>query len=116
MSDARSPEHVFPLRVYYEDTDAGGIVYYANYLRFAERARTLGVVHQVLKRHSLELTKKLIIDLSKAMMHGLRQKQIEKKLFMLVQMMECCMHLILKLEKKNGHLFLHLLQVICQMW
>lgn len=33
-------EHVFPLRVYYEDTDAGGIVYYANYLKFAERART----------------------------------------------------------------------------
>ncbi|HEY4133847.1 MAG TPA: tol-pal system-associated acyl-CoA thioesterase [Alphaproteobacteria bacterium] len=32
--------HVFPLRVYYEDTDAGGIVYYANYLKFAERART----------------------------------------------------------------------------
>lgn len=33
-------EHVLPLRVYYEDTDAAGIVYYANYLRFAERART----------------------------------------------------------------------------
>jgi acyl-CoA thioester hydrolase len=32
--------HVFPIRVYYEDTDAAGIVYYANYLRFAERART----------------------------------------------------------------------------
>ncbi|MFN4281014.1 MAG: tol-pal system-associated acyl-CoA thioesterase [Alphaproteobacteria bacterium] len=32
--------HVFRLRVYYEDTDAGGIVYYANYLKFAERART----------------------------------------------------------------------------
>ena len=31
---------VFPVRVYYEDTDAGGVVYYANYLRFAERART----------------------------------------------------------------------------
>lgn len=30
----------FPVRVYYEDTDAGGVVYYANYLRFAERART----------------------------------------------------------------------------
>lgn len=29
-----------PCRVYYEDTDAGGVVYYANYLRFAERART----------------------------------------------------------------------------
>lgn len=32
--------HKFPLRVYYEDTDAGGVVYYANYLNFAERART----------------------------------------------------------------------------
>lgn len=31
---------VFPVRVYYEDTDAAGMVYYANYLKFAERART----------------------------------------------------------------------------
>lgn len=35
-------EQIFewPVRVYYEDTDAGGIVYYANYLKFCERART----------------------------------------------------------------------------
>mgnify|MGYP003331579670 CR=1 FL=1 len=33
-------EHIFRLRVYYEDTDAAGIVYYANYFKFAERART----------------------------------------------------------------------------
>ncbi|MYE00658.1 MAG: YbgC/FadM family acyl-CoA thioesterase [Alphaproteobacteria bacterium] len=33
-------EHAFPVRIYYEDTDAGGIVYHAAYLRFAERART----------------------------------------------------------------------------
>jgi len=32
--------HHFPVRVYYEDTDAGGIVYHANFLKFAERART----------------------------------------------------------------------------
>ena len=30
----------FPVRVYYEDTDAAGVVYYANYLKFMERART----------------------------------------------------------------------------
>lgn len=30
----------WPLRVYYEDTDAGGVVFYANYLKFFERART----------------------------------------------------------------------------
>jgi len=44
MTDAvgqvRDGTHVFPLRVYYEDTDAGGVVYHANYLKFAERART----------------------------------------------------------------------------
>jgi len=33
-------QHVMPIRVYYEDTDAGGIVYHATYLRFAERGRT----------------------------------------------------------------------------
>jgi len=33
-------ENDYQLRVYYEDTDAGGIVYYANYLKFFERART----------------------------------------------------------------------------
>jgi len=42
-----------PLRVYYEDTDAGGVVYYANYLKFCERTRTewlraLGVAQQAL--------------------------------------------------------------------
>ena len=34
------PRFVLPVRIYYEDTDAGGVVYYANYLRFLERART----------------------------------------------------------------------------
>lgn len=32
--------HSVTFRIYYEDTDAGGVVYYANYLKFAERART----------------------------------------------------------------------------
>jgi acyl-CoA thioester hydrolase len=32
--------HRFPVRVYYEDTDLAGIVYYANYLKFIERARS----------------------------------------------------------------------------
>ena len=36
----RGRVHLFPLRVYFEDTDVAGIVYYANYLRFSERARS----------------------------------------------------------------------------
>ena len=47
----------FPIRIYWEDTDAGGIVFYANYLKFFERARTewlrsLGVEQQSLKNES----------------------------------------------------------------
>ena len=50
-------EHVFPVRVYYEDTDAGGVVYHSNYLRFAERARTellrdAGIDHTTLMAES----------------------------------------------------------------
>jgi acyl-CoA thioester hydrolase len=47
----------FPIRIYWEDTDAGGIVFYANYLKFFERARTewlrsLGFGQQVLRDES----------------------------------------------------------------
>ncbi len=46
--------HTHPIRVYYEDTDLAGIVYYANYLKFIERARTewvrgLGIDQAALK-------------------------------------------------------------------
>ncbi|MDH7974327.1 YbgC/FadM family acyl-CoA thioesterase [Sphingomonas sp. AR_OL41] len=45
------PEHRFPLRVYFEDTDLTGVVYHANYLRYMERARSdmlrlLGIDHR----------------------------------------------------------------------
>jgi acyl-CoA thioester hydrolase len=49
--------HVFPLRVYYEDTDFSGVVYHASYLRFLERGRTefirsLGVDQAALHRET----------------------------------------------------------------
>jgi len=37
---SKQTEFSWPVRVYYEDTDSGGVVYYANYLKFMERART----------------------------------------------------------------------------
>ena len=47
-------EFDFKVKVYYEDTDAGGVVYYANYLKYLERARTeliykLNLSHKILK-------------------------------------------------------------------
>jgi acyl-CoA thioester hydrolase len=51
----REKSFYFPVRVYYEDTDAAGVVYYANYLKFAERARSewlrsLGIDQETLLR------------------------------------------------------------------
>jgi acyl-CoA thioester hydrolase len=45
------PVFSWPIRVYYEDTDSGGVVYYANYLKFLERART-----EWLRGHGFEQT------------------------------------------------------------
>ncbi len=40
IRDADGQRHVLPVRVYFEDTDAGGVVYHASFVRYAERGRT----------------------------------------------------------------------------
>ncbi|MEY2342500.1 tol-pal system-associated acyl-CoA thioesterase [Acidithiobacillus sp. IBUN Pt1247-S3] len=50
MAPDNMPQGQFAVRVYYEDTDHGGVVYHANYLRFMERART-----EMLRERGLEL-------------------------------------------------------------
>ncbi len=54
-ADGHDADFIWPVRVYYEDTDSAGIVYYANYLKYMERARTewlrsLGFDHERLRR------------------------------------------------------------------
>ena len=63
----------FPVRVYFENTDAGGVVYHAEYLKFLERARTewlrhLGFDHQALARNHrmLFVVTALSIDFARA--------------------------------------------------
>lgn len=53
MSEFLGTTHHAHYRVYYEDTDAGGVVYYANYLKFAERARSDAL--RVLNIHQAKL-------------------------------------------------------------
>ena len=55
--EALAPAFTWPVRIYWEDTDAGGIVFYANYLKFFERARTewlraAGVEQQLLREQT----------------------------------------------------------------
>ena len=63
----------WPVRVYYEDTDSGGVVYYANYLKFMERARTewlrvLGVEQSVLlnEQHVIFVVRSVAIEYLKS--------------------------------------------------
>lgn len=46
--------HRLPIKVYYEDTDMGGVVYYANYLRFIERARSEIVEELGVDQHQMK--------------------------------------------------------------
>ena len=50
-------DHKFKVRIYYEDTDAGEVVFYANYFKFTERART-ELIYERLKQKHLELKEK----------------------------------------------------------
>ncbi len=53
MIEAAPQGQLYPLRVQWEDTDAAGIVYYANYLRFVERARSDVLLRQGISQESL---------------------------------------------------------------
>jgi len=58
--DKGKKEFIYKVKIYYEDTDAGGIVYYANYFKFFERARTeliytLGFNHKNLKEKDAQI-------------------------------------------------------------
>ena len=50
-------EHKYKVRIYYEDTDAGGVVFYANYFKFTERARS-ELIYERLKHKHVELKNK----------------------------------------------------------
>jgi len=46
ISAIRQPRFIWPVQIYWEDTDAGGVVYHSNYLKFFERARSEWLRHQ----------------------------------------------------------------------
>ena len=83
-----SQPFVWPMRVYWEDTDAGGIVYYANYLKFFERARTewlrsLGVSQQALR----ETTGGMFV-VSQAKVNYLKSARLDDELLLTTSLAE----------------------------
>ncbi|MDQ6960391.1 MAG: tol-pal system-associated acyl-CoA thioesterase [Mariprofundaceae bacterium] len=63
--------HQFPVRIYYEDTDHGGVVYYANYLKFMERARTEFLRDLGLELDELESTFGILFAVTEVHVHYL---------------------------------------------
>ncbi len=71
----------YHLRVYWEDTDAGGIVYYANYLKFIERARTEALLAAGLSQPALRDRFGLAFAVSEVTVRYLAPARLEDQLF-----------------------------------
>jgi acyl-CoA thioester hydrolase len=73
-------EFVWPVRVYYEDTDAGGMVYYANYLKFMERARTEWLRHLGFEQDRLRQQDRVLFAVRRIEVDYLRPARLDETL------------------------------------
>jgi acyl-CoA thioester hydrolase len=78
----------WPVRVYYEDTDAGGVVYYANYLKFFERARTEWLRSLGLNQDKLAQEEGLIFVVRRALLNFARPARLDDMLEVTVEPMK----------------------------
>jgi len=77
MSKELSQNFSAQYRVYYEDTDAGGVMYYANYLKFFERARTDFLRHLGISQHELIATEKTAFAVRRCELDYLRPAKLD---------------------------------------
>ena len=75
-------------RVYYEDTDAGGVVYHANYLKFAERARTEWLRSLGFEQSKLMLEEKILLPVYHLEIKFLAPAQLDDLLVIETQLLE----------------------------
>lgn len=78
----------WPVRIYYEDTDAGGVVYYANYLKFFERARTEWLRSVGLNQDKLAQEEGLIFVVRRALLDFARPARLDDLLEVSVEPMK----------------------------
>src|SRR5262245_54477757 len=75
----------WPVRIYWEDTDAGGIVYYANYLKFMERARTEFLRHFGVDQSRLATESGLMFAIVSVNIDYLRSAKLDDRLIVTCQ-------------------------------
>lgn len=73
-------DFAWPVRVYHEDTDAGGVVYYANYLKFMERARTEWLRHLGFEQDRLIEAEKVIFAVRQLSLDYLKPARFNDRL------------------------------------
>ena len=78
----------FKLRVYFEDTDAAGVVYYGNYLKFMERARSEWFLKHSIGMKTLMEQHKMVLVVSKTGLSYLRSAKLEDELEVSVEIVE----------------------------
>ena len=78
----------WPVRIYWEDTDAGGIVFYANYLKFFERSRTEWLRHLGIEQHSLKERSGGMFVVSQTQISYLRPARLDEQLLVTASLAE----------------------------
>lgn len=82
------PVFSFPIRVYWEDTDGGGVVYHANYLRFLERARTEWVRAQGVWQQALREQEGVVMAVREMHLDFLKPARLDDLLHVTVALQE----------------------------
>jgi acyl-CoA thioester hydrolase len=77
-----------PVRVYYEDTDAGGVVYYANYLRFMERGRTEWLRHLGFEQDQLTRDEGVVFAVRSANVEFIKAARFNEQLEVSVELVK----------------------------
>jgi acyl-CoA thioester hydrolase len=109
---ATDAPHRFPVRVYYEDTDAGGIVYHAQYLCFAERARTELLRHVGTDHRRLLAEHGGVFAVRRALVDFRRSARLDDALVVETRMLSCSgARLILRQDIKRDDELLVMIEV-----
>jgi acyl-CoA thioester hydrolase len=77
MTDAHAAPFTHPVRIYWEDTDAGGVVFYANYLKFFERARTEWLRARGFEQEILRATQRVMFIVAETQVRYLRPARLD---------------------------------------
>jgi acyl-CoA thioester hydrolase len=100
---APAPGFSWPVRVYYEDTDAGGVVYYANYLRFFERCRSEWMRALGFNQKDLADSEGVVFVVAAAEIRFLRPARLDDELRIDARLAECfASHVVFEQQAWRG--------------